>query len=90
MLFLELLNVAGRRWKWSDGRLARFAAALDDLGFDVGEPELASIAAWTSRGLTAYDSAYVALAENLGLPLITDDELILAVAPEVARPLAAP
>lgn len=88
LLFLELLNVAGRRWGWDEEALTQLAAALDDLGFDVGEAELAAIAAWTSQGLTAYDAAYVALAESRGLPLITDDQRILSLAPEVAQPLA--
>lgn len=88
LLFLELLNVAARRWGWDADALAQLASALDDLGFDVGEAELAAIAAWTSRGLTAYDAAYVALAESRRLPLITDDERILTLASGVARPLA--
>lgn len=88
LLFLELLNVAGRRWGWGEDALVQLASGLDDLGFDVGEPALGSIAAWISRGLTAYDAAYVALAETRGLPLITDDQRIISVAPAVARPLA--
>lgn len=88
LLFLELLNVAGRRWGWEEDSLAALAASLDDLGFDVGEAELAEIAVWTARGLTAYDAAYVALAESRGLPLVTGDELILTVAPGVAQPLS--
>ena len=88
LLFLELLNVAARRWGWDGDALAPLASALDDLGFDVGEAELPAIAVWTSRGLTAYDAAYVALAESRGLQLITDDERILSVAPGVAQPLS--
>jgi len=88
LLFLELLNVAGRRWGWEEDALAQLASALDDLGFDVGEAELVAIAAWTSRGLTAYDAAYVALAESRRRPLMTDDEQILSLATEVAEALA--
>jgi predicted nucleic acid-binding protein len=90
LLFLELLNVAGRRWKWDEPALSELAAALEDLLFEVAEPGLASVAAWVARGLTAYDAAYVALAEERGIDIVSDDERILAGAAEVARPLLAP
>lgn len=86
-IFLELLNVAGRRWGWDEESLAELAGALDDLGLDVREPELHSVAAWVSRGLTAYDAAYVALAEQIGVELVSDDTEVLALAQGVARPL---
>lgn len=87
-IFLELLNVAGRRWGWDADALAQLATALEDLGFDVAEAELAAIAEWTSRGLTAYDASYVALAESRGLRLVTDDDRILSVASGMAQALA--
>jgi predicted nucleic acid-binding protein len=87
LLFLELLNVAGRRWRWDEEALLEFADALDDLLFEVAEPELQSIASWVARGLTAYDAVYVALAEERGQPLVTDDETIVAIAGEFTRPL---
>lgn len=85
---LEIVNVAGRRWNWDEPALAALAAALDDLGFDLREPALEGVARWTARGLTAYDAAYVALAEAEAVRLVTDDELVLTVAPEIAKPLA--
>ena len=88
ILLLEILNVAGRRWRWAEAALAELAASLEDLGFELVAPELARVAAWTARGLTAYDAAYVAVAEAALVSLVTDDELILAVAPQVAEPLA--
>jgi predicted nucleic acid-binding protein len=60
LLYFEMVTVAGRRWGWDENALASLAAALEDLGFDVAEPDLGAVAAWTSRGLTAYDAAYVA------------------------------
>jgi hypothetical protein len=35
------------------------------LGLDLLEPELAGIARWVGAGLTAFDAAYVAVAEPL-------------------------
>lgn len=89
LLRLELVNVAGRRWSWDEVALIELASALDELRFELREPELEGVARWTARGLTAYDAAYVALAEAEALPLITDDELILTVAPRIAHALAA-
>jgi predicted nucleic acid-binding protein len=87
LLSLELVNVAGRRWRWDEAALVELAEAFVDLLFEVGEPELRSVASWVSRGLTTYDAVYVALAEERGLALVTDDEAIVALAGEVARPL---
>jgi len=53
----------------------------------VEEPELQSLASWVDRGLTAYDAVDVALAEERGLNLVTDDDELLAVADEITQPL---
>lgn len=58
------------------------------MGFEVVDPDLKAVARWTGAGLTAYDAAYVALAESSGASLVTDDQAILEVAAEVTRPLA--
>lgn len=87
LMFLEVLNIAGRRWSWGEPQLLELAGALDDLGFDVAEPELRSVAAWAARGLTAYDSACVALAEERGVQLLTDDQQVLRLAADFARSL---
>jgi len=89
LLFLEVLNVAGRRWGWDEDALLRLAAGLDDLLFEVAEPSLASVAVWTGRSLTAYDAAYVAVAEERGIVVVSDDRSLLDVAGPVARPLVA-
>ena len=88
LLHLEIVNVAGRRWGWDETALVDLAEALGDLGSELIEPDLGRVAHWTAKGLTAYDAAYVALAEAEGLELITDDELVVALAPQVAVGLA--
>lgn len=88
LLRLEIVNVAGRRWRWKEAALGDLAAALDELGFELTEPDLVRVAYWTARGLTAYDGAYVAVAETVGTRLITDDDLIVEIAQEIAQPLS--
>ena len=88
LLRLEIVNVAGRRWRWDEAALVDLASALDELGFEQARPEIERVARWTARGLTAYDGAYVAVAEALGIRLVTDDELIVEIAGETAQPLA--
>jgi predicted nucleic acid-binding protein len=87
LLRLEIVNVAARRWRFALAALVELAAALEELGFEIVEPQLARVAYWAARGLTAYDAAYVALAEARRTPLVTDDDLILAVAGEIATAL---
>ena len=50
LLFLEIVNVAGRRWRWDEEALLDLAEALGDLSFGVGEPELQLVASWVARG----------------------------------------
>lgn len=87
LLFLELISVAGRRWGWTEDELVSFAADLDAIGFNIAEPLLVNVGAWTARGLTAYDSTYVAMAEERDLGLVTDDSRILTTAPGISLPL---
>lgn len=87
LLRLEIVNVAGRRWGWAENALVDLATALEQLGFEMIEPDLVRVAYWTARGLTAYDGTYVAVAEASGIRLITDADLIVTVAGEIATPL---
>lgn len=87
LLGLEVLNVAGRRWGWAEPQLVTLAASLQALGFELVVPEWTRVASWVAQGLTAYDAAYVALAERHRLQLITDDATIVAVASDIAVPL---
>jgi predicted nucleic acid-binding protein len=88
LLRTEVLNVAGRAWGWRERPLIDLAEQLDEMAFAYLEPELADVARWTARGLTAYDATYVALAEAEAVPLVTDDDLIVSLAPGIAMPLA--
>ena len=90
LLPLEIVNVAGRSWGWPKDAIVDLAAALDDLGLRLIEPELAGVARWAGDGLTAYDAAYVSIAESARAPLVTADEEILRVATGIAEPLAPP
>jgi predicted nucleic acid-binding protein len=87
LLWLELLNVAARTWSWPQSRLEQLAATLEQLAFEMLEPELPGVAKWSANGLTAYDAAYLAVAEQAGVRLITDDEAIVASAPKLATAL---
>jgi predicted nucleic acid-binding protein len=88
LLGLEIVNVAGRRWHWDEEALVALAVALEGLGFESEEPELVRVASWTARGLTASDATYVALAEARAISLVTDDDLIVSLAGDVATALA--
>ena len=72
LVFLEFLNVAGRQLRWAVDELTELADRIQKSGFDVLEPDLALVATWVARGLTAYDASYVALAEQLDMPLATE------------------
>jgi len=89
LLFLELLNVAARQWHWDEARLSYLVDELEAARFDVLDPSLGGVALWTARGLTAYDATYVALAEERGIPLVTNDREILAIAGGIAQSVAA-
>jgi predicted nucleic acid-binding protein len=89
LLFLELINIAARRWRWAGAALESLAEQMAAFGFHIVQPPLTRIAHWAGLGLTAYDACYVALAEQRRVQLVTADDRILAVAGHLARPLSA-
>lgn len=88
LLWLEIVNVAARSWRWNRGQLDRLAAELPLLGFELVQPRLARVASWAAAGPTAYDAAYLTVAEEAGVHLVTDDAKIVRVAPEIATALS--
>ena len=83
---LEVVNVlllAERRGRISESQTARFVALLTQLPIHVDSagPDLGAVlAAGRHHGLTAYDAAYLVLAEREGIPLATVDGKLRAAA----------
>lgn len=85
LLLLEVLNVAAKRWRWSVDGVRAMGSDLRAIPFHFMEPDIRTVTEWVVAGLSAYDAAYVAVAETAGMPLLTLDEQILESAPGVAR-----
>ncbi len=84
LLPFEVLNALARRWRWGTEDLGATASALDELAVDYVQPDLVAVTGWVGRGLSAYDAAYLAVAEQERAPLITADERLLVTAKGVA------
>ena len=72
----NVLVVAARRRRLPEAALAQFLVLLGQLPIDVSveDPDRAAlIEAARRHGLSAYDAAYLVLAERHGLPLATLD-----------------
>lgn len=57
LALLEIVSVAGRKWRWSEDALSALAVDLDQLGLEFQEPDLLRVVGWVARGLTGYDAA---------------------------------
>ena len=88
LIYLEVLNTAARKWLLEEPALQALSQALVELEIDTRAVDLERVGAWSALGLTAYDAAYVAVAEAERLPLCTDDADIVRLAPGIAVPLA--
>jgi predicted nucleic acid-binding protein len=87
LLYLELLNIAKKRWAPTELQLTAYAQRLLRLAFTVLQPDLIAVARWATRGLTAYDACYVALAEERRTTVVTADRQMLSVGGSFAMPL---
>jgi predicted nucleic acid-binding protein len=81
LFFLEMANAMGRKRGHTEESVAKILQSLSDYSFDVlpsNESLLAktNAIAWGYRA-SIYDSAYVAVAEATGFPLVTADEELL-------------
>jgi len=89
LLDLEVLHVLRRFERRGILRPSRAAEAVEDLlDLPLTRYPHAALAdrVWELRGaLTAYDAAYVALAEALHAPLLTRDAALASAAPRLAR-----
>jgi predicted nucleic acid-binding protein len=93
LLFYELANVFLRLIKRTDISQEAASSGLESgLGLVRlldADPPAARILEIASRlGLGAYDASYLATAELLRAPLVTEDARLLRAAPEITRSLA--
>lgn len=84
LFWLEVVNVLALRYRFAPSAIAEAVYELEQQGFataDVGRPGvLAVIDAVARTGLTAYDAAYLTLAESADARLLTADARLAAAA----------
>ena len=88
VLWLEVLNSLGRRHRLPAAAILEDLAELDALGLETIELDrpmlLLVLDAVARHGLTAYDAAYLVLAETMDAQLLTADAILARAAGERA------
>lgn len=78
LFWLEVVNVLIRRHGWDPDAVVEALRELDELGIDTVAQDrpllLASLELASSRGITVYDAAHLALAEAADGDLLTLDD----------------
>ena len=82
IFWLEIVNVLARRYRYPPAAIVEAVFELEQVGLataDVGRPGvLATIDAVARLGVTAYDAAYLVLAESADARLLTADARLAA------------
>lgn len=88
LFWLEVVNVLARRYRLEPGEVLEAVDELEQLGIETGDAgrpmTLGVIDAMARSGLSAYDAAYLVLAEASDASLLTADAALAAAAGERA------
>ncbi len=92
LLFYELANVFARLVRQQTISLESGIAGLESatglVRLHDQDPPAARVLEIASKlAVSAYDASYLAAAEALGAPLVTEDRLLLRAAPDITRSL---
>jgi predicted nucleic acid-binding protein len=89
--WLEVVNVLAKRYRQPPGRVLEMIVDLENLAIEsvaLDRPHLLlTIDAMERRSLSAYDAAYLALAESADAQLLTTDRRLAAAAGSRALPI---
>jgi predicted nucleic acid-binding protein len=84
LFWLEAINVLATRYRYDPATIVEAVYELEQVGLltaEVGRPGVLAVIDATARfGLTAYDAAYLVLAESAGGSLLTADARLAAAA----------
>ena len=88
IFLFEVLNVAGRRWRYSARQLEGIRGRITGPVAYTFPPSTVAWCRWIDAGLTSYDASYAALSEEFGIPMATTDRQMLDLVPTARDPRA--